>query len=92
MRMAVDILLKVHRGELPYDRTIKVSVTEGLEKVQILGRMPHNLKTVQHLQEENERDFRKMISSRTSENRRDELLEEMNVRRRKMVKIGRAHV
>jgi RNA polymerase primary sigma factor len=87
MRMAVDILLKVHRGELPFDRTIKVSVTEGLEKVQILGRMPHNLKTVQHLQEENERDFRKMISSRTSENRRDELLEEMNVRRRKMVTL-----
>ncbi|MBT6494554.1 MAG: RNA polymerase sigma factor RpoD [Planctomycetaceae bacterium] len=87
MRMAVDILLKVHRGELPFDRTIKVSVTEGLEKLQILGRMPHNLETVQHLQEENERDFRKMISSRTSDNRREELLEEMNVRRRKMVTL-----
>ncbi len=87
MRMAVDILLKVHRGELPFDRTIKVSVTEGLEKLQILGRMPHNLETVQHLQEENEQDFRKMISSRTSDNRREELLEEMNVRRRKMVTL-----
>jgi RNA polymerase primary sigma factor len=39
LKLSMDILLKVHRGELPFDRTIKVSVTEGLEKNQILGRM-----------------------------------------------------
>jgi RNA polymerase primary sigma factor len=87
MRMAVDILQKVHVGELPFDRTIKVSVTEGLEKAQILGRMPHNLQTLQHLQEQNDQDFRKLISPRTADAKRDELQAEMNVRRRKMVTL-----
>ena len=32
------ILKRVHRGELPFDRTVQVSVTERLEKDQILGR------------------------------------------------------
>src|SRR5688572_24461234 len=50
MRAAIEILTKVHTGELPFDRTIKVSVTEGLEKTQILGRMPHNLGTLEFLQ------------------------------------------
>ena len=31
------------RGVLPFDRTIKVSLTERLTKEQILARMPHNL-------------------------------------------------
>jgi len=35
----VEVLQKVADGELPFDRTIKVSLTEGLEKDQILGRM-----------------------------------------------------
>ena len=35
-----ETLIKVHRSELPFDRTIKVSMTESLEKEQILGRMP----------------------------------------------------
>ena len=32
------------RGELPFDRTVQVSVTDRLEKDQILGRLPHNLR------------------------------------------------
>eukprot|EP00475_Leptophrys_vorax_P016841 TRINITY_DN23347_c1_g1_i6.p1 TRINITY_DN23347_c1_g1~~TRINITY_DN23347_c1_g1_i6.p1 ORF type:complete len:126 (-),score=7.04 TRINITY_DN23347_c1_g1_i6:61-438(-) len=33
LKLSIDILTKVHLGELPFDRTIKVSVTEGLEKI-----------------------------------------------------------
>src|SRR3954465_8785285 len=33
---SVEVLQKVNSGELPFDRTIKVSVTENLEKDQIL--------------------------------------------------------
>ena len=51
------MLKKVNDGELPFDRTVKVSVTENLEKDQILGRMPHNLNTLDHLMECNDRDF-----------------------------------
>ena len=46
IRHAYKILVRVHRGELPFDRTVQVSVTDRLEKEQILGRIPHNLATL----------------------------------------------
>ncbi len=58
LALVVDVLKKVNEGELPFDRTVKVSVTENLEKDQILGRMPHNLATLVHLMECNVRDFK----------------------------------
>ena len=57
LKLSIDILNKVHVGELPFDRTIKVSVTEGLEKNQILGRMPYNLKTLETLRAKSVADF-----------------------------------
>ena len=57
LKLSIDILTKVHVGELPFDRTIKVSVTEGLEKNQILGRMPYNLKTLETLRAKSIQDF-----------------------------------
>ena len=87
MKAAIDILTKVHTGELPFDRTIKVSVTEGLEKTQILGRMPHNLGTLEHLQKQNTADFETMLSSRSSERQSTLATEALDVRRRKMVTL-----
>ena len=49
MRNTLATLVKVHSGFLPFDRTIKVSLTERLTKEQISARMPHNLKTLTHL-------------------------------------------
>lgn len=49
MRATIDVLTRVHANELPFDRTIKTSQTEGLEKHQILGRMPQNLATLEKL-------------------------------------------
>lgn len=37
-QQAFKVLSRVHRGELPFDRTVQVSVTDRLEKEQILGR------------------------------------------------------
>ena len=65
MQATVDTLEKVHKGILPFDRTIKVSLTERLTKDQIMARMPHNLRTLKHLLEQNREDFRKLISRRT---------------------------
>jgi RNA polymerase primary sigma factor len=65
MQATVDTLEKVHNGILPFDRTIKVSLTERLTKDQIMARMPHNLRTLKHLLEQNREDFRKLISRRT---------------------------
>ncbi len=46
MRATLGTLVKVHSGVLPFDRTIKVSLTERLTKEQIIARMPHNLQTL----------------------------------------------
>ncbi|MCA9194722.1 MAG: sigma-70 family RNA polymerase sigma factor [Planctomycetales bacterium] len=49
LRQTVEILRRVHRGQLPFDRTIKVSLTERLTKEQITARMPANLASLRHL-------------------------------------------
>ena len=60
---AVKILKRVYTGELPFDRTVQVSVTDRLEKDQILGRFPHNLGTIERLLNENQDDY-KIASSK----------------------------
>jgi len=84
---AIDILSKVHAGELPFDRTIKVSVTEGLEKIQILGRMPHNLSTLEQMRKQDVASFEKLIAPGTSARQRKKLIEATDVRRRKLVTL-----
>ncbi len=66
LRSTVDTLRRVHEGALPFDRTIKVSLTERLTKEQIQARMPHNLQTLDHLMEQSRADFRLLISKRTT--------------------------
>jgi RNA polymerase primary sigma factor len=61
MQATIRTLGEVHRGALPFDRTIKVSLTERLTKEQIMARMPHNLRTLEHLLEQNRADFRQLI-------------------------------
>ena len=87
LRTAFEILSKVLNGQLPFDRTIKVSVTEGLEKRQILGRLPHNIGTLEHLQQMNHADFETAMSPRASRKRREAAEQSLAVRRRKMVTL-----
>ncbi len=70
MRITVETLTKVHTGALPFDRTIKVSLTEQLTKEQITARMPHNLRTLEHLLKANKRDFRIMTGRSNSREER----------------------
>ena len=62
-----ETLKRVYAGELPFDRTIKVSLTENLTKEQIQARMPHNFKTMEHLLKENAKDFKLLISKQTAD-------------------------
>jgi RNA polymerase primary sigma factor len=80
----IDVLCQVEAGELPFDRTIKVSLTEGMEKDQILGRMPHNLKTVQYLSEKNRGDFTRSIDETLPKSERDLAAGALKQRRRKI--------
>jgi len=71
MQTAVKVLRRVQDGELPFDRTVQVSVTDQLEKHQILGRLPHNLRTLETLLKRNLRDYNIVTSkSRDSAQRR----------------------
>ncbi|MEI8021734.1 MAG: RNA polymerase sigma factor RpoD [Schlesneria sp.] len=87
LKQSIDILKKVNCGELPFDRTIKVSVTEGLEKNQILGRMPHNLRTLEILREKSVEDFELMISGSMSAAEVKATQARLESRRRKMVTL-----
>jgi RNA polymerase primary sigma factor len=86
LALVVDVLKKVNDGELPFDRTVKVSVTENLEKDQILGRMPLNLVTLVHLMECNVRDFKSFVRERDDTFRRS-LLDNLKRRRCKAVNL-----
>ena len=94
----LETLKRVHAGELPFDRTIKVSLTENLTKEQIQGRMPHHFRTIDHLHKENRKDFQLMIRKSVSDQdkaaarqrfmrRRDKLvilIEELSLRSRRI--------
>ena len=85
MHHTVETLKKVHQGALPFDRTIKVSLTEQLTKEQILQRMPHNLATLERLMKENRGDFKRCLSKATAPEERRALRRKIFARRHKML-------
>ena len=101
LRQTVEILRKVAAGILPFDRTIKVSLTERLTKEQVSARMPHNLKTLDALIEENRREFQRVVRKSTSESEKSRtrqnyqrrrlkslvLVEELSLRSRRVIPL-----
>src|SRR6185369_7341105 len=83
----VETLKRVHTNELPFDRTIKVSLTENLEKDKILQRMPLNLKTLEHLLELNIVDFQRSADESLDEEDRRQFRRRLKMRRRKAVTL-----
>ncbi|MFM7055960.1 MAG: RNA polymerase sigma factor RpoD [Planctomycetota bacterium] len=81
-----ETLLKVQRQELPFDRTIKVSMTESLEKEQILGRMAPNLSTVDQMRRRDTADYAQLAGS-TSDEEREMLRQQLAERRRRCVTL-----
>ncbi len=84
LKQAIDILDKVACGELPFERTLRTSETENVQKEQILGRMPHNLKTLKHLMKLNVEDYAIVTAANSSEEDKEAAAERMVIRRRKM--------
>ncbi len=87
IQMAYKVLKRVHEGELPFDRTVQVSVTDRLEKDQILGRLPHNLRTLEVLLKRNSRDYRIALSKSQSKTKRNEAWRRLGRRRRRAVRL-----
>jgi RNA polymerase primary sigma factor len=87
LRSTVATLHQVHRGELPFDRTIKVSLTERLTKEQITGRMPHNLGLLDVMIGQNKHDFEMLVRRGTSPRLRAEVRKRFLRRRRKALQL-----
>jgi RNA polymerase primary sigma factor len=66
LESTVKLLERVHAGELPFDRTIKVSLTERLTKEQVQARMPHNLPLLRQLMTAQQQDFGVLTSRSAS--------------------------
>ncbi len=87
LQATVETLSRVHAGELPFDRTIKVSLTERLTKEQILARMPHNLPLLKQLLKDQRRDFAAQISRNESAKAKEQARDRYLRRRSKMLKL-----
>ena len=84
----VEILEMVHAGELPFDRTMKVSTAEENAKSKIAARIPFNLKTIAKLTLLNRADWETMENnSRLARAKVAELIDRIKSRRRKMATL-----
>jgi RNA polymerase primary sigma factor len=86
-RAQFRVLVRVHKGELPFDRTVQVSVTDRLEKEQILGRLPHNLRTLEVLLKQNKADYRIALSKKHRMAERREAWARLGRRRSRCVRL-----
>ena len=87
IRVAFKTLKRVHRGELPFDRTVQVSVTDRLEKEQILGRMPHNVATLEVLLKRNRYDYLLALNKKKPKGQRRDAWIRLSRRRRRSVRL-----
>ena len=87
VQVAYKVLNRVHKGELPFDRTVQVSVTDRLEKTQILGRLPHNLASLEILLKQNRTDYREALSKSKKMSVRRAAWKRLGRRRRRVVRL-----
>jgi RNA polymerase primary sigma factor len=87
MQTAFKVLRRVHQGELPFDRTVQVSVTDELQKHQILGRISHNLRTLEALLKRNRHDYAVATSKSRLPAQRRAAWRRLGRRRRRAVRL-----
>ncbi|RMD66043.1 MAG: sigma-70 family RNA polymerase sigma factor [Planctomycetota bacterium] len=87
---AVETLEQVHRGELPFDRTMRVSTAIENHKEILARRIPHNVATLRALLEQGRQHWRQLEELRDEgapEQRLDQLRRRMQLRRRRMAAL-----
>jgi RNA polymerase primary sigma factor len=87
VQSAFKVLRRVHAGELPFDRTVQVSVTDRLEKEQILGRLPHNLVTLDVVLKKNQRSYLISVNKRQPKAKRTAAWLDLGRGRRRAVRL-----
>ena len=87
LEQTVEVLERVDAGELPFDRTIKVSLTERLTKAQVSRRLPKNLPTLRGLMQAQRRDFSVLTSRSADVAEKRSARQRYMRRRRKMLRL-----
>lgn len=88
VKTCVETLEMVHEGDLPFDRTMKISTAEEDAKAKIAARIPNNLKTIKRMLLLNGMDWDAMEEAgRMTKAETVEVLERIAVRRRKMTTL-----
>ena len=87
IQQAAEILSQVHSGDLPFDRTMKISTAENLSKETITDRMPANLDTIKKIIDCDRRDWTIATGSRENESRRREARKNLWRRRRRAARL-----
>ncbi len=85
--LAVEILQQVRDGQLPFDRTMKISTSEHAAKARISMRIPPNLATARALLGRNEELWTRLRTARLAAGVRRELERGVRERRRKISKL-----
>jgi len=88
-QQAVDILRLVHTGDLPFDRTMRVSTAEENHKEKLAQRIPGNLATIERLLELNREDSEALEEARRQrlKTKPRELRARIAVRRRRIASL-----
>ncbi|MCH2140648.1 MAG: sigma-70 family RNA polymerase sigma factor [Phycisphaerales bacterium] len=85
-RQACEVLQQVHDGELPFDRTMRISTAEDNAKEKIASRIPIIMASVRRMLGANEADWEK-IKAGVAERTEERLIAGMNRRRRRMATL-----
>ncbi|MCZ6836669.1 MAG: RNA polymerase subunit sigma-70, partial [Planctomycetota bacterium] len=80
---AVDTLQQVHEGNLPFDRTMRISTAEANAKEKVASRIPINLKTIRLLLQLSIEDW-EFLEEGVTDKQRLEIEQTMARRRRKV--------
>jgi len=84
---SVEVLELVHAGDLPFDRTMKISTAEENAKEKIATRIPNNLKTIKRLLEINRDLWEQMEAGELEGDQADDAHARIRTNRRKMATL-----
>ncbi|UCD76946.1 MAG: RNA polymerase sigma factor RpoD [Phycisphaerales bacterium] len=84
---AVEVLEQVHAGNLPFDRTMRISTAEDNAKDKIAFRIPYNVATVRRLLGLNQLAWAKLDHDDLPEDVQQQIKGEVNRRRRKIATL-----
>ncbi|MHC4975363.1 MAG: RNA polymerase sigma factor RpoD [Planctomycetota bacterium] len=90
LQMAVETLMSVHEGKMPFDRTMRISTAQENHKETISRRIPVNVATIKKLLDVNQQDWEALNEAIEAEDddAYDTIYERMRIRRRKMARLG----